>query len=236
VKVRGAVAVRTPLGYLVAACDGLAAIGAMPADAVTAPWPVVGAFTARVALMELMALGAEPRLLTVTASLAPADVVAGAVREAGRAGLGEGDVAWSAEHNVDPAQTAVGVTAVGIAPVLRLARAGPGLAAVALGRPKVGRDVRLDDPEIADLPALRRVLACPAAVAVSPAGSGGLAARARALADEAGMRFAPGAPPGWDVTASAGPATSLVCVTADPEAIRTAFRGPAAVIGRFLPC
>ncbi len=236
-RVRGAAAVDLGAGYLVAACDALAAIGAMPEDTVAAPWPLVGRFTARVALMEVLALGAEPCLLAVTASVAPDEVLAGTATEAAVAGLASDAVAWSSEHNMAPAQTAVGVTAVGVAQRLRLARAGCGLAVLALGRPKVGSAVRLDDPEIADLPALRRVLAVgDAVVAVAPAGSRGLASRSEALAAEAGMRFAPDFPPGWDGEASAGPATALVCVTADPGAVGAAFGGPWARIGRLRPC
>jgi hypothetical protein len=234
--VRGAAAVATAAGYLLAACDALGAIGAMPADTVAAPWPLVGRLTARVALMELIALGAEPRLLAVAAVVAPGAVLAGVREEAAVAGLAEDDVAWSAERNMAPKQTAVGVTAVGLAPALRLARAGSGLAMLALGRPKAGAAVWLGDPETADLPALRRVLACPSTVAVSPAGSGGLAERAQALAAEAGMRFVPEFPADWDPAASAGPATALVCVTPEPDAVAAAFGGPAAVIGRLVPC
>ena len=237
-RVRGAAVARLAAGHLVTACDALGAIGAMPGDALAAPWPVVGRFTARVALMEILALGAEPRLLAVTASVAAEDILAGAAAEAATAGLASDAIAWSSERNTEPVQTAVGVTAVGIAERLRLARPGGGLAVLALGRPKVGRAVRLHDPEIADLPALRRVLACPGVVAVTPAGSGGLAARGDALAREAGMRFQGDFPPGWDGAASAGPATALVCVTAAAaaEVAGAAFGGPWAVIGRLVAC
>ncbi|HVB10807.1 MAG TPA: hypothetical protein VNM16_10635 [Bacillota bacterium] len=233
-RVRGAAVCRIPMGYMVATCDALSAIGPMPGDAVAAPWPVVGRFTARVALMGLISLGAEPALVTATATAEAA--VAGVVEEAALAGLQAESVAWSSEHNMTAAQTAVGVTAVGLAPVLRLLRTGQGLAVLALGRPKVGAAVKVEDPEVADLPALHRVMACPSTLAATPAGSGGLVARAQCLAGEAGMRFIADFPDGWPATASAGPATSLVCVSSEPAAVGAAAGLPWAVIGRLVPC
>lgn len=214
-----------PLGdddCLVVACDALGAIGAKPADVVACPPEVVGRFTARVALMELLAAGARPLGVTVAACAEPeptgASLLAGVLAEAALVGLGPDTVSGSSEKNVPTTQTGLGVTAFGRArrSALRPGSAQPGDLVLAIGRPKVGAAVGLDDPETADLPLLLTLAGSPAVHDLLPVGSRGILAEASELAAAAGLAWAPVPAPGWDLQASAGPSTCVLA--AIPEA------------------
>ncbi len=192
---------------LALACDSAGGVGDQPADAVAAPGEVVGRFTARVALAEILSVGATPLLASASCCVDPrcaASLLAGVRAELTEAGCPELPIAISTEQNLPTVQTGIGVTIVG-AMACPWARARAGDALFVLGVPKVGRAVRLGDPEIADLPLLRRVL--PQVRAIVPAGSRGVWHEALVLAAEAGLEAVAGeaVPAG-----SAGPATALV--------------------------
>lgn len=221
-RLRDLLVLETELGSWLLAVDVAAGVGEKPGDAVRAPAYVVGRFTARVALAELLAAGAEPVALADPVGAEPEptgrEVLRGIRDEAAEAGL-DLPVTGSTEKNLPVVQSSVGVVALGFAPpgALRLGPARPGETLWAVGRPKVGASVRLDDPEIADLRALGLLLASPHLHLCVPAGSGGVAAEGRQLALEAGLTWEPeeareGAGPAFPLSASAGPATCLVAV------------------------
>lgn len=202
---------------LAVACDSLGAIGPKEHDRVRVPGYVVGRFACRVPLMELLALGAGPFLVVCALCVEPepagAEIIRGARDELVAAGLDPAAaLTGSTEKNVPTSQTGVGVTALGIVGDLRWGRGRPGDLVVAVGRPKVGAAVRLDDPELADIPALKAALACPACGDAVPVGSRGIGAEARDLARRSGCGFVAAAEPGVaiDLEASAGPATCFL--------------------------
>lgn len=207
---------------LVVAVDSLGAIGPKELDRVKVPGYVVGRFSCRVPLMEVLAVGAEPLLVVNALCVEPeptgADILAGIRDEAAVAGLDpETMVTGSTEKNIPTAQTALGVTVIALAPtqpggqvVLRWGRCAAGDAVIAVGRPKVGNEVRLDDVDIADIPTMVAILRFPGAGDVLPVGSGGIRAEARKLARRGGLDFSlePGC--GLDLEASAGPSTCIL--------------------------
>lgn len=210
-------------GRLLVACDAAGGIGPKLHDQVAVPGEVLGRLTARVALMEVLAAGGKPLLLVNTASVEPdptgAAILAGIRQEALLAGLGTDAITGSFEKNIPTVQTGLGVTALALAPQggPRLAR--PGDLVLAVGRPKVGSEVRVDDPEIADLPLVRWLASQPLVHDILPVGSRGIAAEAADLAASAGLslEWLEGEE-GWDLAKSAGPATCLL-VAAPPGAL-----------------
>lgn len=229
------------LGRLAVACDSLGAIGPKPADAVPASGYVVGRFTCRVPLMELVALGAEPFLVVAALAVEPdptgADIMRGVRDELAAGGLDPaGAVLASSEKNVPTAQTGVGITVLGRLPSadsagdesgLRWGRSRPGDAVIAVGLPRVGASVTLDDPSLADLPTLRLALGYAMTGDAVPVGSRGIRAEAVGLAArtpaERRLWFSAAPAPGLDLDASAGPSTTFL-VTVPPTDIGTFWR------------
>jgi hypothetical protein len=202
-------------GRLLVACDAAGGIGPKPFDHVQVPGYILGRFTARVALMEVIAAGGRPILLVNAACVEPdpagAEILEGILAEAALAGLGPEAITGSFEKNVPTVQTGLGVTALALAEG-PLKQAQEGDLVIAIGRPKVGQAVHLGDPEIADLPLALRLAAEPLVHDLLPVGSRGIAAEAADLAATAGLALewlAPAAE-GWDLTCSAGPATCLL--------------------------
>lgn len=198
------------------ACDSAGAVGPKPGDVVATTGHVVGRFTARVALMEVLAVGAAPVAASAACCVDPE--TAEALLAGVRAELGDLPLVVSTEKNLPTVQTGLGVTVVGTLPgPWPTARRGDGLYLV--GVPKVGAAVRVDDPDIADVRLLRQLQ--PLVHALIPVGSRGAWHEARVLADEAGLTpEAVGDPP----TASAGPATALVVAAPAPPQVSVAVR------------
>lgn len=201
----------------VIACDSLGGIGPKERDVVQVPAYIVGRFTSRVALMEVLASGAVPAALVSTLCAEPdptgIEVNRGIEDELAEAGLaGKVALTGSSEKNVSTEQTGLGITVIGFAAPsdLRFGRSSRNDDVVCIGAPKVGREVCLDDPEIVDTQILRLLLALPGVHEVVPAGSRGVAHEARELATSAGLALELRESPGVDLSKSAGPATCLV--------------------------
>lgn len=179
---------------VVIGCDSCGGIGPKDLDVVRVPAYIVGRFTSRVAVMEVLASGAKPVALVSTLCCEPdptgVEVDRGIADELAEAGLdGDVTVTGSTEKNVAVAQTGLGVTVIGFAAreSLRFGRSIRGDEIVCVGVPKVGHEVRLDDPEIADIPALRRLLGLDSIHEVIPAGSRGVLHEAQELAVSGGL-------------------------------------------------
>lgn len=202
---------------LAVACDSCAGAGDKPGDTVPATPYVVGRFTCRVPLLEVLAVGAQPILVVATMGVEPEPagvrMLAGIRDEARLAGVADDGILVSTEKNIPVSQTALGVTVLAHAEAgsLRYGRGQPGQTVVAVGNPKVGPEVHLDDPEIADIPTLRLALDFPLVGDAIPVGSRGIAAEASKLARRAGLHFRPlPGPATVDLVKSAGPATCFL--------------------------
>lgn len=227
---------------LMLACDVAGGVGPKPMDAVAAPAEIVGRFTARVALLELLCTGARPVALVNGLAVEPEPtgmgILAGIRAELAAAGYPDLPITGSLEKNMPTVSTSVTVTAVGIAEpgALRIGQAQQGDLLLVIGQPKVGAEVALGDPAIADLPAALALLGHPGVHGLIPAGSGGIRPECLVLAEESGCvaeLASPGAPV---LTHSAGPATCLVAAVAPSCAaeIATLVRQPVWPVGRLV--
>ncbi|WP_338827393.1 AIR synthase related protein [Neomoorella thermoacetica] len=216
---------------LVIACDSAGAIGPKEADVVRVPGYVLGRFTARVALMEVLAIGAWPVCIVNTLCVEPepagAAIREGVADEMRVLGIDpEKALTGSSEKNIPTTQSGIGITVIGLATTAELltGRLAAGDTLALFGRPKVGTEVFLDDPEIVDLKTVRLLLDQPGIREIVPAGSRGILAEARDLAALYGLQI--NWRPGLTEPAllkSAGPATCILAA-GDRAALETTGR------------
>ena len=210
-----------PSGTLVVACDSCGAVGDKREDILKIPAYYTGRFTTRVALMEVLAFGAQPVTVvdTVCCEMEPTgrEILRGVRDELEAAGIGPEVLNGSTEENFPTTMTALGVTVVGWTPTgpsVPPARSGD--LVYCIGSPQVGEAVTLDHNDAiasyADLAALRALDGLRELV---PTGSHGIRWEAEQLAAYNGLRFRP--QPGLilGLDQSTGPATCLVAVV-DP--------------------
>ena len=107
---------------LVVSCDSTGAVGPKPMDSLKVDAAIVGKFTARVALMEIIAVGAKPICLTVALCVEPVptgrEIMNGVRRELEASGLEGVSIVQSSEKNFPVQQTSVGTTVNGIVEIV----------------------------------------------------------------------------------------------------------------------
>jgi hypothetical protein len=201
-------------------CDSAGGIGPKPLDRVRVDGHTVGRFTARVALMETLAVGAEPICLanTLTVEHKPTgiQIIKGILSEVRYARLDSRIIMTdSTEKNIPVRQTGVGVTVVGIAArrSLRIGRCGRGDALVAVGLPHVGSEVIRGEKErrIADTRDVCTLLSLGFVHEIIPVGSQGISYEAETIAEDSNLRSTLGPDLQLDIRKSAGPATVVLC-------------------------
>jgi hypothetical protein len=227
---------------LVLACDSTGGIGSKPADTVVAAASEVAHFAARVALIEVLASGAEPVVLVnnLCVERTPTgDLMIDSIERL-VAGLGGPPVAitGSTEDNVVTMATAVGVTVIGAVfdDEFRPGTSTRGDVVLCVGRPLSAPmdNVRSGDPKMIAVDEIRRVLSVAGVHDVLPVGSRGIAYEGGELARAAGLVFEPAAPIDIDVYRSGGPSTCVLASCAPGsegaiQAIRSSL--PVTVVG-----
>lgn len=231
-----------PLGaseILVIACDSLGGIGPKPHDSVKTAADVVGKYTARVPLMEVLACGASPFVVVNTFSVemepTGTGIIKGITEEIMMAGLSaELAVTGSTEENAATCQSGLGVTVIGraVKSELRLGKSRSGDLVVCIGQPKVGIEV-LDGTKKADPALVIKLLAVPFVREILPAGSRGVLHEAELLAAGSGNRLVLTPFPEIDLRKSAGPATCVLVTVAEAHfaALRAVTDLPLFIIG-----
>ena len=201
---------------LVIACDSLGGIGPKVSDVVKTTAEVVGRYTVRVPLMEVIAAGASPFVVvnTLSVEMEPSGkgILSGMQQEIMEASLNQDVlVTGSTEENIPTCQTALGVTVIGkaVKSMLRLGKAQGQDLVVCIGRPKVGDEV-LDGTPAADIPLVRRLLELSWVREVLPVGSKGVLYEAKLLAAGAGTTLILEPDSALDLKKSAGPATCVL--------------------------
>jgi hypothetical protein len=204
---------------LVVSCDSAGGIGPKPFDNVKVSGSVVGKFTARVALMEVLSVGALPFCITVALSVEPqptgAQILNGIRSELRHASLALPITLQSSEKNFAVKQTGLGITVLSIASPrsLRMNRCERGDAVVAIGTPQVGEEVVSGErnKSVSDTMDVRRLLKIPFVHEILPVGSQGILHEAQILAKESGLKLSLRSELNLDILKSAGPATVTLC-------------------------
>jgi hypothetical protein len=228
---------------MVVGCDSAGGIGPKPLDRVKVSGYTLGRFTARVALMEVLAVGAMPVCLTNTLSVEPdpsgLEILEGIKNETRIAGLDNSLVViGSTEKTVVVEQTGIGVTVVGLAPKnkLRVGLSTPDDLIVVVGVPSVRDEVLPAEErcEIADLQDLKLMMNCGFVYDVIPVGSQGIIHEVNVLAEDSNLS-ANLELPEVEAKKSAGPATAVVA-TIPKNALNSLSKlinKPIRVIGSF---
>lgn len=228
---------------MVVGCDSAGGIGPKPLDKVKVSGYTLGRFTARVALMEVLAVGATPVCLTNTLGVEPDptgfEILEGIKNEVQLAGLTSSLVViGSMEKTVPVQQTGVGVTVVAFAPKnnLKIGLSEPEDLIIAVGRPSVKDEVLPAEErgEIADLQDLLTLMSCDFVHDVIPVGSQGIIHETNVLTEDSGLRAKLELPEA-EAKKSAGPATAVL-VTVPKNALSKLsglINKPIHVIGSF---
>ncbi len=226
--------------YLVAACDSCGAIGMKELDAVKVTWSITGRSTARVALLEVLSIGAIPQMLTVAISNEPKpageEILEGVREELKVMDLASLPIAISTEKNIHTQQTGLGITVVGLCEKakLRIGQSNIGDGVFCMGLPKVGFEVLgPDDPEIIQGDHVMKLLRYRAVHDIIPVGSQGIRGEAEAIAATVGARFIQEPQCQLNLHKSAGPSTCAIFMA--PEAIQLTDFGtiPIYKVGRL---
>jgi len=204
---------------LAVSCDAAGGIGAKPHDKVKTNPRIVGRFTARVALMELLAVGADPTSIVATLPIEPeptgAQVLKGITDEVRYAGLGRLPTICSSEKNVRVSQTGVGVTVLGLLhrSKLKIGKCKPRDEIVAIGEPRVREEV-LEGQRRGLIADTREMLKLEPVHEIIPVGSKGIMHEAEILAKDSQLSLSP-TKSQVDLEKSAGPSCVLLCAIAN---------------------
>lgn len=214
--------VRQARGFLVTACDTLGAIGSKPNDVVASPEEICGAYTLRVCLNELVAVGASP-LLVMSLVCNEWEPTGRKVLDGIRAELEEDDyqdvpVTGSTEQNMKTTMTGLGIAVVGFATAMRWRRTVPGDRLIVVGLPRVGGEVLAHAGELLRPSIVQSLVRRDEVGDIIPCGSRGIRHEIDVLAHEAGVRMVVREGNPVDLDKSAGPATcALVTVHGNLE-------------------
>jgi len=211
---------------LVVSCDSTGAVGRKPLDELSVHPSIVGKFTARVALMELIAVGATPSALSVALCVEPTptgrEIMKGVREELRASGLDYVTLVQSSEKNFLVKQTSVGTMANGLADKrnLRIGKCKHNDSLVTVGNPMVGRDVIEGERTgaIADLNVARDLLELTCVHEIIPVGSMGIFKEASTMATDSRLRFHKARETSVNGKKSAGPATVIICAI-DPAGL-----------------
>ncbi len=204
---------------LVVSCDSAGGIGPKPLDKIKVDGYTLGKFTARTALMEVLAVGAKPLCIvdTLSVELEPTgkEILQGIRDEAEKAGLDPKlAMTGSTEKNVAVEQTGIGVTVIGMCKKaeLRIGVSSPTDLVVALGVPSVGEEVvpAEKDGKIAETADVQKLRSLEFVHDVVPVGSLGIAREIKTLAESSKLKFKMMRQLEVDMEKSAGPATVVL--------------------------
>jgi len=165
---------------LAIACDSAGGIGDKERDVVKVSPYILGRFTSRVALMEIISINAEPVALSVCIASEPhptgdliLDGIKSELKEINKENL---PITISTEKNIHTVQTGLGVTCVGVyeRENLLAGRVKRGNKIYVVGIPKVGNEVKLEDNDLFDLKTLIKLKNSKEVNEIIPVGSKGI--------------------------------------------------------------
>lgn len=228
---------------LVIACDSCGGIGNKEGDIVKALPEIVGYFTTRVALMEILAIGAEPVTLVNNLSVEMNDtgrqILEGVKKAVDEISLcADSIITGSTEENFPTIQTGIGITAIGVIDKEKWKRpkTRDEAIAVAIGLPKVGNEVLEDNGEILTIETLLELRQNSKIQEILPVGSKGILFELKEMARTNGLEIKLDNSINIDLKKSAGPATCAIIAMdeRDYDEIKGKYSIPLNRLGRFL--
>ncbi|WP_315116142.1 AIR synthase related protein [uncultured Clostridium sp.] len=203
---------------MVIACDSCGSIGMKEGDALKVPSIFVGKLTLRVAMLEVLASGANIVAVTnaVCNEMEPTgkEIIKGVEEELAHAGIDKIALNGSTEENFKTTSTALGITVVGIADNdnLKLNNIKEDCLLISIGMPKVGGEINLlsKDEDIADYDDLYKMLGTQGVFEIVPVGSKGILYEGELLARNNNMNLSLEDNISIDLHKTCGPATVLI--------------------------
>lgn len=228
--------------YLVIGCDSCGGIGQKEMDEVKAPYSIVGAFTLRVALMEVIVSGAEIIGVVDTLNTSMEDggreLIEGIKDELKRSSINLPVFTGSTEENFRTLQTGLGITVIGMVHKdrLRLCKASKGDVIAIVGKPKVGSEVLEDKGEIIDINDIKTLLSTDGVNEIVPVGSKGILYEIESLCNSVSLNYTLDKGSSLDIKRSGGPSTCCViaCKREVIQAIRKLINKPFEIVGEIV--
>ncbi|SET24240.1 alpha-ribazole kinase [Natronincola peptidivorans] len=207
----------TPNKLLVIACDSCGAVGNKERDIVKVPPEVVGYYTARVALMEVLSVGAEIITVidTLSVEMEPTGkgIIKGIEALLKEASIDTVFLNGSTEENFATCQTAMGITVIGAVEKekLKANTSKQGDIVALLGAPKLGNEISYPtDEEICSIGDIKKLSSLKEVKEIYPVGSKGILYEADYLAKSNKCSFKKKENHQIDINKSAGPATVVI--------------------------
>lgn len=229
--------------YLVIACDSSGAIGDKEDDVIKVPAEIVGYYAARVALMEILSVGAKVSTVidTLAVEMEPTGrkIIDGIQRQLKEAGMETIFLNGSTEENIPTRQTGMGITIIGEVDKnqAKINKSQKGDYVVVLGIPKVGNEINIPvDNEICSIDDIKTLLNSKVVREIYPVGSKGILYEANYLAKSNNMTLKIYENLEVDIEKSGGPATILIFTISpeDYEKIRKNIDKPLEIIGELI--
>lgn len=228
---------------MVIACDSAGGIGSKEKDLVKVEPEIVGYFTAQVALMEILAIGAKPITIVNALSVEMNDtgkrIIEGIKHAIEPLNLPNTEIlTGSTEENFPVCQTAMGLTIIGIIDKKNWIRPRTiaNSLAVVVGIPKVGNEVKEDKGrEILSIFHLLELKSNPRIYEILPVGSKGILYELKEMARTNNLSYCLDSEVSLDLNKTAGPATCAIISIDEKEysTLKSSFSIPVNRIGRF---
>lgn len=222
-------------------CDSTGAIGDKVNDVLKVDAEVVGRAAIKVALSELLCIGAWPIIISDTLSneMNPTGIkiIGGIRKELNDNEIYDVALTGSTEENFPSTMTGVGVTAIGKAEkeALKVRKAKAGMEVGLFGYPRVGQEV-LCCHDILSLKDYVKIFRCGEIVEAIPVGSKGIKHELNVLKLSSGLEFLKEYKSDLDDTKSGGPSTCCIVVykEGDRRKIENLLDKPFVRLGRLI--
>lgn len=225
----------------VVSCDSLGAIGSKEHDLLKVDEETVGRATVKVALSEVLSLGAKPVVISDTLSVEKnptgKKIIEGIKNELEENGLLDVVLTGSTEENFATSMTGIGITVIARAKTadLKIKKVRNGMSVALLGYPLVGSEV-LNSKDILTLKDYINISDCKEIIEAIPVGSRGIKYELGILEEVSGLKVEARYPENIDVLKSGGPSTCCIVVYNKDEtlAIRNLTDKPFTYLGEVV--
>lgn len=218
---------------MIVACDSAGSIGLKEADEFKVPPFYTGRFTARVALMEVLATGAD--VVTVTDALSVEmnptgiEIIKGVKSALSNLSIDDENIlTGSTEENFKTNSTGIGITVIGICEKsnLKINNINEDVDILCIGVPKVGDEIDIfNDKEIISLKHFKELTKIEGVLEIVPCGSKGILYELEEICKNNHLQYFLNYKMGVNIQKSCGPATCVV-VAVRKNATRT-------ILGKF---
>lgn len=206
----------------VISCDSLGAIGNKKHDILKIDEEIVGRTTVKVALSEVLCLGAKPIVISDTLSVemdpTGQKILIGIKSELEENGISDIVFTGSTEENFPTSMTGIGITVIAKANIedLKIKRIKAGMHISLLGYPRVGSEV-LSSNDVLTLKDYIKISKSREIVEAIPVGSKGISYEIGILEKISGLKVEANFPQHLDVLKSGGPSTCCIVVHSEKD-------------------